>query len=60
MVANKIDLPAAAARLSEVRELCERRGLPLVAVSAVTGRGIPELIRVIDAHLLGRPWAAAS
>ena len=60
VVANKIDLPAAAARLSEVRELCERRGLPLVAVSAVTGRGIPELIRVIDAHLLGRPWAAAS
>src|SRR5216684_4336846 len=60
VVANKIDLPAAAARLSEVRELCERRRLPLVAVSAVTGRGIPELIRVIDAHLLGRPWAAAS
>src|SRR5437667_5284504 len=55
VVANKIDLPAAAARLPEVRELCERRRLPLAAVSAVTGRGIPELIRVIDAPLLGPP-----
>jgi len=60
VIANKIDLPEAAARLPEVRELCERRRLPLVAVSAVTGRGIPELIRLIDEHLLGRPWAAVA
>jgi GTPase len=60
VVANKLDLPEAAARLPEVRELCERRHLPLVAVSGVTGRGLPELIRVIDEHLRERPWAAAA
>ena len=60
VVANKIDLPDAAERLVEVRELCKRRGLPLVAISAVTGDGVPELVRTIDEHLAGRAWAAAA
>ena len=60
VVANKIDLPDAAERLAEVRELCGRRNLPLVVISAVTGGGVPELVRTIDEHLAGRTWVAAA
>jgi GTP-binding protein len=60
VAANKMDLPEAAERLPRVRELCLRENRPLVAISAATGQGIPELIRVIDEHLTGRAWAAAS
>jgi GTP-binding protein len=60
VVANKIDLPEAGRRLPEVRRLCEGARLPLVAISAVTGEGIPELIRAVTQHLVGTTWAAAS
>lgn len=60
VVANKIDLPEAQERLREVRALCAGRGLPLVALSAATGEGLGELVRAIDEHLAGLPWAAAA
>jgi len=60
VVANKTDLPDTAERLAEVREQCRRRGLRLVAISAATGQGLPELIRAIDEHLAGPEWAAAA
>ena len=60
VVANKIDLPDAAERLAEVRELCRRRDLPLVVISAATGDGVSELVRTIDEHLAGRTWAVAA
>jgi GTP-binding protein len=60
VVANKIDLPEAAERLVQVRRLCERMGLPLVAISAVTGVGVPELIRAVTDHLVGTTWSAAA
>jgi len=60
VAASKMDLPDAAARLGPVRELCARRGVPFVAISAVTGQGLPELTRMIAEHLAGHAWAAAS
>ncbi len=60
VVANKIDLPDAATRLEPVREECARRNLRLVAISAVAGQGLPELIRTIDEHLTERVWATAA
>ena len=60
VVANKIDLPDGVERLAEVRRLCERQGLPLVAISAVTGQGVPELIRAVMDHLRRPVWTAAA
>jgi GTP-binding protein len=60
VVANKIDLPDAGERLAQVRRLCERTGLTLVAISAVTGAGVPELIRIVTDHLVGTTWSAAA
>jgi GTP-binding protein len=54
VVANKLDLTGALERLAAVRHLCQRRRLPLVAISAATGQGLPELIRVVDEHLGAR------
>jgi GTP-binding protein len=41
---NKIDLPDVRDLFPEVRERFERRGIPLHAVSAATGEGIPEVL----------------
>jgi GTP-binding protein len=60
VVANKIDVTGAGERLAEVRRLCERRGSPLVVISAATGQGVPELIRTVTEHLTGVPWTAAA
>jgi GTP-binding protein len=52
VVGSKIDAIADPARLSRLRGMCVRRKLPFHAVSAVTGEGIPELIRIL-AGMLG-------
>lgn len=52
VVASKIDALADARGLGTLKAMCTRRRLPFVAVSAVTGEGIPELIRLL-AHMLG-------
>jgi GTPase len=50
VVANKIDLPHAAG-LARLASHCEAHGTPAVAVSALTGDGIPELLAALAARL---------
>lgn len=52
VVASKIDALDNARSLGTLKAMCTRRRLPFVAVSAVTGEGIPELIRLL-ARMLG-------
>jgi GTP-binding protein len=60
VVANKIDLPAAAAACARVEEYCRRAGLPFCPISAATGAGLPELVRGIARHLETVTWAPAA
>jgi GTP-binding protein len=60
VVANKLDLPEAGAGLEAFRAARAREGLPVVAVSATAGQGLPELVRALaamlpDAAELARP-----
>lgn len=52
VVASKLDLLADDSKLSGLREMCGRRNLPFIGISAVSGRGIRELIGII-ASLMG-------
>jgi GTP-binding protein len=49
VVATKLDLPEARPRCSALREALATRGVPVLAVSAVTGEGIPELVAALAA-----------
>jgi GTPase len=64
VVANKIDVadgdPTAAAVLERVRRHCAGSGRPFHAISAVTGRGLPELLRDVADRLDGLTWARAA
>jgi len=51
VVANKADLPDAAANRERVELHCAAKGLPLFVISAVTGSGLAELVRGIAARL---------
>ncbi len=51
VVASKMDVAADPRRLSRLKALCTRRRIPFLAVSAVTGQGIPELIGTLDSML---------
>jgi GTP-binding protein len=51
VVGSKIDLPGAAERAVPVRQRCLQRGLPFLAVSAATGEGVRELVRLVDQEL---------
>lgn len=60
VVANKLDLPAAGAGLEAFRAARAEEGLPVVAVSATAGQGLPDLVRALaamlpDAAELARP-----
>jgi GTP-binding protein len=59
VVATKIDLPAARARVPALRAALASRGLGCVAVSALTGRGIPDLLAALRV-LLGAGAAGRS
>jgi 50S ribosomal subunit-associated GTPase HflX len=51
---NKMDLPDASDYLDEVMDYMKARGLPaedVVAISAVTGRGVTDLVRRVRARL---------
>jgi GTP-binding protein len=48
---TKLDLPATRERLPEIRDAFTRRGITLMAVSAVTGEGLQELLWQI-VHIL--------
>ena len=56
VVANKLDLPAAAERLAAFRAARRHDGLQLVAVSALIGEGLPDLLAALARAL---PDAAA-
>jgi GTP-binding protein len=64
VVANKTDIadgdPDAAAALERLRRFCAVAGRPLHAISAATGRGLPELLRDVADRLAGLPWAPAA
>jgi GTP-binding protein len=51
VVGSKVDLPGAAERAVPLRQRCLQRGIPFLAVSAVTGEGIGELVRLVDREL---------
>lgn len=53
VVASKIDVLSDPRKLSRLRSMCNRRKLPFLGISAVTGQGIKELIGVL-AKMLGR------
>jgi GTP-binding protein len=48
---NKMDLPDARALWPAVEEAIRRYGLPVFAISAVTGEGVTELLRQVQATL---------
>ncbi len=50
VVASKMDA-ANATKVQRLRDFCETRGLPHIAISAVTGQGIPELKNSVVARL---------
>jgi len=52
VVASKIDALHDARKLARLRAMCSRRKLPFHKVSAVTGQGLPELIRILE-NMLG-------
>jgi GTP-binding protein len=62
VVANKIDALDEPARLTRLREFCQRQHLPFYAISAVTGEGIKPLINAIVEQLdaIGQADASAS
>lgn len=51
VVASKMDVLANSSHLEKLEAMCRRRRLPFLGISSVTGRGIPELIRLIDQTL---------
>jgi GTP-binding protein len=60
VVVTKLDLPATRERLPEVRAQFAERGVPLLAISAVTREGVPALINQIARTLEARRAQAAS
>ncbi len=53
VTASKIDALADRRMLTRLRMMCRRRGIVFHPISAVTGEGIPELIRLLDQILSG-------
>ena len=51
VVATKIDAMSDTKALDELREMCEREQLPFLAISAVSGQGIDNLIHTVGAKL---------
>jgi GTP-binding protein len=51
IVASKMDALVNPRKLSGLKAMCTRKGLPFLGISAVTGQGIKELIGVLDAML---------
>jgi len=51
VVGNKMDLPEAHPRAERLRAACTAAGVPFHAISAVTGQGLPALVRDVAAAL---------
>jgi GTPase len=58
VAANKAELPDAEERLRELERFCAAEGLPLHAISAVTGLGIAGLVQDVAARLAAVPAPA--
>jgi GTP-binding protein len=52
VVASKIDILDDPKKLARLKSMCSRRKIALLRVSAVTGEGVPDLIRML-ANMLG-------
>lgn len=59
VAANKSELPGTEERRAAVEALCAERGLPFRAISAVTGLGLPGLVRDIAERLKSERWTPA-
>jgi GTPase len=51
VVASKMDVLEDPSKLSRLRSMCNRRKLPFLSISAVTGQGLKELIGKLDSML---------
>jgi GTPase len=51
VVASKIDVLSDPQKLSRLRAMCNRRKLPFLGISAVTGQGIKELLGALESML---------
>jgi GTP-binding protein len=51
VVASKIDVAQDPSRIEAVESVARERGLPYLAISAVTGQGIAELVNAMAAHV---------
>jgi len=51
VVASKLDVLSDRRRLAQLKDMCTRRKLPFLSISAVTGQGIKELIATLDKML---------
>jgi GTP-binding protein len=51
VAASKIDALSDPRRVSRLKAMCVRRGLPFLCISSVTGQGIRELIGILDRML---------
>ena len=59
VAANKAELPGTDERRRAIEDLCAARGLPFHAISAVTGLGLPALVRDMADHLARQRWVPA-
>jgi GTP-binding protein len=55
VVINKVDIPETRAKLARLRAPFKKRGLELMAISAVTGEGLPELLEAAWKALARKP-----
>jgi len=52
VAASKIDIAQDPARVESVARLAQERGLPFLAISSVTGEGIPALVQAMAERVL--------
>ena len=53
--ATKLDAAQDPKRVSALKQMAKRRGMPFFQISAVSGEGLPELIRAIAIELFTEP-----
>jgi GTP-binding protein len=56
---NKVELPGTEAARAAVERFCAANGLTFHAISAVTGEGLPALVREMARRLAIEPWIPA-
>jgi GTP-binding protein len=56
VAANKRDIPGSEAGFRSFEAFCLREGLPLCAISALTGEGLVPLLHLVAASLASEAW----